>query len=335
VPIPVSCQCGQHFQANDQDAGRRTSCPSCGRELVISKSPQPRDEFGAPGAGATETSGKAIASLILGISSFFCLFFTGLPAIILGTMGISDIGQSRGRVGGKGLAIAGIVLGGFGSVLTVFAVLIALLLPAVQAAREAARRQQCVNNLKQIGLAFNLVHDAQGHFPTAAITDPGGKPLLSWRVAILPALGHDSLYRQFKLDEPWDSAHNQALLTQMPRTYACPSDGPGPLSTTRYQVITGPGTLFEGTKEFSIANVTDGTSNTLLAIEARQPVPWTRPDDVDIAELSAALGGPHPGGGNAVFADGSVRFLKTSIGPANLRSFATKDGGEVIAPGSF
>ena len=85
------------------------------------------------------------------------------------------------------------------------AVAIALLLPAVQSAREAARRAQCVNNLKQIGLAFHNYHSANNAFPRAAITDKQGKPLLSWRVAILPYIGQQGLYNRFNLDEPWDS----------------------------------------------------------------------------------------------------------------------------------
>ena len=108
-------------------------------------------------------------------------------------------------------------------VIAIIAVLIALLLPAVQSAREAARRAQCVNNLKQIGLAMHNYASANGGFPPAAIVDPRGKPLLSWRVAILPYLDANPLYAKFKLDEPWDSPHNKELLKYMPAVYGCPS----------------------------------------------------------------------------------------------------------------
>ena len=101
-------------------------------------------------------------------------------------------------------------------------VLIALLLPAVQSAREAARRAQCVNNIKQIMLAMHNYISANSSFPRD-ITDKNGKPLLSWRVAILPYVEQGVLFDKFKLDEPWDSPHNQELLKYMPLVYQCPS----------------------------------------------------------------------------------------------------------------
>jgi hypothetical protein len=89
-------------------------------------------------------------------------------------------------------------------------ILVALLLPAVQAAREAARRTQSTNNLKQLILGLLNYESANGHFPPHASYSPDGKPLLSWRVHILPYLEEQALYSQFRLDEPWDSEHNQS-----------------------------------------------------------------------------------------------------------------------------
>jgi len=93
------------------------------------------------------------------------------------------------------------------------------MLPAVESAREAARRAQCTNNLKQIALAMHEYHDMNNTFPAPAIADKQGKPLLSWRVAILPYLDQKPLYSKFKLDEPWDGPNNKALLKEMPSTY--------------------------------------------------------------------------------------------------------------------
>jgi prepilin-type processing-associated H-X9-DG protein len=331
VPIQLTCKCGHEFRVGDEFLGREVGCPACGQALVVSKGPDPY--FGE--GGVPQTSGKAIGSLVLGILSFFCFFFTGLPAIILGAMGLSDIGRSGGRLVGRGMAIAGIVLGAFGCVFMSFAVLMALLLPAVQAAREAARRAQCVNNLKQIGLAMHNFASSEGHFPAPAITDPQGKPLLSWRVAILPYIEQESLYRQFKLDEPWDSPNNLPLLSQMPSVYLCPTDGPNADFKTRYQGISGQGAMFDPTKATTIGNITDGTSNTLLVAESAQPVPWTKPEDIDLAGITTSLGSLHPGGMNVIFADGSVRFIKTSINPATLQALGTKAGGEVVSPAGY
>jgi len=218
-------------------------------------------------------------------------------------------------------------------------VLVALLLPAVQSAREAARRAQCVNNLKQIGLAMHNYASANGGFPRPAVTDKQGKPLLSWRVTILPYIEQQGLYNKFKLDEPWDSPHNQALLKEMPSTYLCPSRAQVEPFATTYQVFTGKGALFESGTDMRLAAITDGTSNTLMVVEATKEVPWTKPDDLPFDPAAApsfvGAGSSHPGGFDALFADGSVRFLKNTINLSVFRSLITRAGGEVIDGGSF
>ncbi len=158
-------------------------------------------------------------------------------------------------------------------------VLIALLLPAVQAAREAARRAQCTNNMKLIMLAMHNYHSATNAFPRN-ITSKDGKRLLSWRVAILPYIDQAVLYSKFKLDEPWDSPHNKELIPAMPGVFQCPSRGTGPPFTTTYRGFTGPGAFFEPGRDLSIADFTDGTSNTLAIVEAREAVLWTMPDEL-------------------------------------------------------
>ena len=333
MPILVTCACGKQFQPKDENAGRRARCPECGRELIVAAGVAPAHD--APPlleeVGAPRTSGMAIASLVLGLVSFFCSVFTGIPAIILGALGLSEIGRSKGRLQGRGMAIAGLICGG----LTTLVVPI-LLIPAVGASREAARRIQCMNNLKQIGLAFHEFHDARDRFPRQAIIDSDGKPLLSWRVALLPYIDQENLYKQFKLDEPWDSPHNKALLDQMPAIYRCPSDPPDTARIlTRYQVIVGPGALFEDGKEFFLQAVTDGASNTILVVEAKTPIPWTKPEDVPSNLAASSLGSRHPGVFNALFADASVKTLKTSINPATLQALITRSGGEVVPAGAF
>ena len=353
MPITVVCECGQRLTAKDEYVGRRVQCTSCGKELLIAPAMDPefageplpkRAGFVPPPCmsgepyhqGEAGTSGKAIASLALGFISCTCL--PGIIGLILGILALGDVKKSRGRLGGQGLAIGGVVLNSMGLFMAVPAVLLALLLPAVQAAREAARRAQCTNNLKEIALAMHNHESAESRFPAAAIVDKDGKPLLSWRVRILPYLGQDSLYKQFHLDEPWDSANNKPLLAQMPKVFACPSaPASTPLTTglTIYQGITGEHTILDGAEGTPLSAITDGTSSTLLVCEAATPVPWTKPEDLVLPErqLLMGLGGPHPGGFNAMFADGSVRFIKNSVGPEVLRALATRDGGEAVGPG--
>jgi prepilin-type processing-associated H-X9-DG protein len=217
-----------------------------------------------------------------------------------------------------------------------------ILIPPIQSAREAARRTQCVNNLKQIALAMHNYHSArEGRFPGAYIADKNSKPLLSWRVQILPFLDQNALYEQFHLDEPWDSAHNKALIAQMPKTYACPSGNPelAAQGKTPYLVPRGKGTIFPGAEGVKIQDITDGTSNTILVAEANDDasVIWTKPDDWEIGETVSVknLQGHHPAGTNLAFADGSVRFVSVTLDPKVLKELLTRDGGEVIDQAEF
>ena len=219
------------------------------------------------------------------------------------------------------------------------AITVAVLLPAVQAAREAARRTQCANNLKMVGLAFHNYHSANNVFPPAAITSNSGKPLLSWRVAILPYIEQGDLYKEFKLDEPWDSPHNKTLISRMPAIYACPSrpTSGATTGTTNYLAFVGKNALLNTPKSSSIREITDGTSNTLAVAEAQKSVIWTKPEDIsfDMAAPfnSSELYSLHPGVFNALMVDGSVRFIKRVVPPATLKALISINGGEAIQGG--
>src|SRR4051812_19453576 len=201
-----------------------------------------------------------------------------------------------------------------------------------------SHKNQCREQLKRLGLALQEYHDRHNHFPAAAITDRAGKPLLSWRVAILPELGYRSLYDRFHLDEPWDSPHNRALAAEMPPVLACPSLGDRRGFVTGYQVVVGPkpeptsvGTLFEWARGVEIREVLDGTSNTIMVVETDRAIPWSQPDDhsFDRDGPLPAFGSGHPGGFHALFADGSTRFIRSTIFPQVLKGLLTRDGGEV------
>jgi hypothetical protein len=158
---------------------------------------------------------------------------------------------------------------------------------AVTTAREVARYSQCVGNLTQIGYALRNYESACGSFPPAYTTDVHGRPLLSWRVLILPYLELGSLYQQFHRDEPWDSPHNASLLDQMPPTFACPTQQPDAYRTwrgrfTNVLALSAPGTALPGNRSVRLDQVTDGPDNTLWLIESTQAdVPWTAPVDLD------------------------------------------------------
>jgi hypothetical protein len=210
-----------------------------------------------------------------------------------------------------------------------------LLLPAVQKVREAANRSRGQNNLKQIALAMHNYHSAQGALPPHAIYSKDGKtPLLSWRVAILPYIEGNNLYQQFKLNEPWDSPNNKPLIALMPPVYAMPNAPPTKeQGMTYYQVFVGDGAAWERKpKGFTFTDFTDGTSNTLMVVEAANGVIWSKPDDLafDPAKPLPKLGGHFPAGFNAAFMDGSVRLIRQSVPETVLKALITRNGGEVV-----
>lgn len=240
------------------------------------------------------------------------------------------------------------------------------LVPAVAAANNASGRKQSVINLKRIALALHNYHSAHNRFPTPVLYGgASGKVPYSWRVAILPYLEHNPLYQQYNFDEPWDGPTNRKLLDKMPEFYSYPAlDGsPASRTNTAYFVFTGKGTALSlsshavdtagspagasksppgtvvprsapgsGPPGPMIMEFLDGTSNTILAVEAKRDVPWTKPEDIpfDAEGPLPELGGYSPNGFNAAFADGAVRFLTNSMSPTVLRALITRAGGEVF-----
>ncbi len=215
-------------------------------------------------------------------------------------------------------------------------VLVGLLLPAVQASREAARRMSGMNGIKQVLLAMHNYAATYNRFPAAAIVDENGNPLLSWRVAILPFVEEQALYEQFHLDEPWDSEHNFPLSQMLPAIYADPS-AVLPPGYTVIHAVTGEHMGLSPTGVRGFQHFTDGTSNSILVVEVNRDlaVPWSKPEDVNLDADNPVelMGNSHAGGFNIGMADGSVRFISSAIDIALFKALLTCDGGEpVTAP---
>jgi hypothetical protein len=199
--------------------------------------------------------------------------------------------------------------------------------PELLKAREKATRQASQNNLRELALAMHKYQDAYLRFPPAR-TAKG----LSWRVLILPYIGQEALFKEFHINEPWDSPHNKALLPRMPKVFAPPGGAKTkePYSTF-YQVFTGRDTPFPTGREMRMADFVDGTFNTLLILEGGEAVPWTKPDDIayDANRVLPKLGGAFTGGFNAALADGSVHwFNRAKLSDATLRGAITPAGRE-------
>jgi hypothetical protein len=195
-------------------------------------------------------------------------------------------------------------------------------------------------NMKNILLAMFNYLDSKGRMPATASFGKDGKPLLSWRVHILPFLGQSDLYKEFHLDEPWDSPHNKKLLARMPEVYRSFNVRLNRDGKTVFVLPVGTQTAFSGGPKGPRypQDFKDGTSNTVLVVTAddAHAVPWTRPEDLrfDPERPNAGLA-RYPDGYLVGMADGSVRFLSATVDPKKLLPVFTPGGGEVVPADVF
>lgn len=357
MPIQFTCQCGKQLQAPEEFAGRQTKCPGCQRDVTVPRAataimpiqaaPPPSaaiDQVFArpsmagqplpPALAPSGTSMMAVFSLILGVLAICLPILLSIPAIVLGFLGLSAIGKSGGRLGGKGMAMAGLILG-FVSIPLACASIGLVLMPAVSSARAAAHRIESSNNMKIIGLAVLSYADANN---TMMPCEGTGTARLSWRVQILPYLGPDEkrLYQRFNQNEPWDGPTNKPLLAEMPRIYLdprfqSPVDRDKGLThyrgfATSQSILGAPSPLTQG-----VITSADGTSNTLFAVEAAEPVPWTKPESPSFNE-AGPFGGPKHRDFFGLYTDGHVAALPVQTPPATIRALITWNGGEQVTP---
>jgi hypothetical protein len=192
--------------------------------------------------------------------------------------------------------------------------------PAVRKIMENYAAHQSKASLSFITFAIHDYEEHHRHFPPVAITNSAGEPLLSWRVEILQEID-PSLYEQFKLDEPWDSPHNVKLLDRMPECFRHPwtkTDHPG---LTFYRGFTGKGTVFEEGKKVGFQDLQDGSSRVIMLVEAAEPVPWTKPEELryDRDKPVPPLGGHFRSGFHAAFCDGHVHRIDHDVDEKVLR----------------
>ena len=198
--------------------------------------------------------------------------------------------------------------------------------------------QTAKDQLRRIAVAMHNWHATHGRFPAQANYDNEGRPLLSWRVHLLPFLGGLELHKQFHLNEPWDSQHNRMLLKKMPTVYVMPDSKVASQGSTCYLRPVGPATSCPGKESITFRDITDGTSNTVLVIEVDEDhaVPWTKPEDLeyDPEVPTRGLGGHIEGTARTVLCDGSPRvlhyLLTDPLRKTDLRAIFTRNGGEYV-----
>ncbi len=198
--------------------------------------------------------------------------------------------------------------------------------PMVDKLQGSAKTAVGFNNMKQLGMAMHNYHDVNKFLP-----EPKLGINLSWRVAVLPYIEQENLFKAFDQSEPWDGPRNKKLLTAMPKVFEHPTRK-APPGYTYFRVFAGPTALFEEGKKATLRGINDGSILTLMIVEAADAVPWTKSD-----ELIFVPNGPLPKLGDpakngeflAVMADAAAYRLR-EIDETTLRALVTASGGEKV-----
>ena len=246
--------------------------------------------------------------------------------------------NERSEENGRGANRAKTAVGVWGVLGVLLAGLaVAGLWAAIQGGREAWRRANCAVKLQAIAVAMQAYCYENGVLPPAYTVDEAGRPLHSWRVLILPHLESSPLYREIRLDEPWDSEWNSRFHSLPVSPFACPSrvaalPNGAPVAETTYSVVVGDETAFPGAGNWrKREDFTDGLSETLAVVERKMPVCWMDPtQELTLETLAAEVGSEHSAGFYAAFFDGSVRFLPSTTDAATLNAWATVAGDEEV-----
>jgi hypothetical protein len=234
-----------------------------------------------------------------------------------------------------------IVVAVIGGGLLLLGCVAAMLFPAVQQAREAARRSSCKSKLNQIGIAIHIHHETTTQLPPVYVTSADGTRLQSWRTAILPHLEQQALYNRIDQERAWDAPPNKHLLDIHLPVYTCPSSTDTLSKFTNYAGVSGLGTVFDpGMPVMRFREITDGSSNTLMVGEvlSNMSIPWAKPEDVDISthpglNSPGGFSSSHKDGVQFLMGDGAVRFVKESIDKETLRRLYLRN--DKLVPGPF
>jgi hypothetical protein len=194
--------------------------------------------------------------------------------------------------------------------------------PAIDQFHEIRHRTECKENLLRITVAMLLYEKEHGALPPAYTVDEQGLPLHSWRVLLLPYLGYDELYAQLRLDEPWDSPHNQAFQATDVPVFQCPSAGLV-AGMTEYSVVEGETCAVFGSEGQRLDVFGEHSAAMILVVERVDPVCWMDPtQELTFAEaclginrdgVGTGLGSHHTSGMHIGLRSGGIRFISQNI----------------------
>jgi Protein of unknown function (DUF1559) len=201
--------------------------------------------------------------------------------------------------------------------------------------KNSALEKSSKHHLERIGMAIRKYHQVHGRMPARATVNKTGKPLLSWRVLILPYLGHEDLFKQFRLEEAWNSPHNKKLIDRMPPVFADP-ETKKPSIMTRYVVPVGKRTLFESVNGLKLTDIKKAADKTIMVVEANPDccVVWTQPADIqyDPAHPRKSVTHSRPNGFLAVMASGTVFMIAKNTDVVAIRYMFANVSDEAFDP---
>ncbi len=232
-----------------------------------------------------------------------------------------------------------------------FSFFVFLLSPAVRIAHETNQRGSCASNLKQLSLAILMFEDLRKAFPASREVHNESGFLHSWRLSVYPLLLQPPIDGpSYQKNKRWDSPENMAVTSiQFPQfALQCPAHKTDAIEA-HYFAIVGERTMWPPDRGRKVSEITDGTANTILLIEApHKPIPWAKPEDLSFDEAVELLTSPPTEdyghavrsgffykpvrGINVAFADGSAQWIEVPISKAAAEALLTVDGGEPINP---
>lgn len=189
-------------------------------------------------------------------------------------------------------------------------------------------RARSVSNMEEITVALLAWSNSNYRVPVTVLKDSRGRPGLSWRVAILPFLGYEELYKKFNLSEPWDGPTNKPLLELIPDVFVSPDRFD---VNTNYQLFVNGPALFSESEEKEKSEISDAPLIVLMGeVDDALAVPWTAPFDYDIkkTELGTGLGGLRSDGTFVSWFDGKVSLWPNPTRPGLLYRAITFEAGD-------
>ncbi|MDB4483990.1 DUF1559 domain-containing protein, partial [bacterium] len=203
------------------------------------------------------------------------------------------------------------------------------LLPVFKETENRFRVSTSISNARLVSQSLQAFEAETGKVPSSVMISEHGKEY-SWRIAILPFIGHQYIYDRYRFDEAWNSPNNLKVTESMPDFFGHPDD-PKDSTNSRMFFVVGNGTMFKNSLHSkSTSEIADGASDTIMAVQAKRDIHWAKPQDIEFDPTNLNFGGFGGDSYTVTLADGSVQRISQNADQEELTKALTPDGGEAI-----